>query len=94
MLWATNYGMSSLAPVTMSIKRAMELMNKYWAAFPQLPTWRNQVMGEQKAYTMGKNDCQIYGQIPPAAMVQEWCKLSDEETVCYLNGVGDGLAGL
>ena len=50
---------------------------------------------QDKAYKQGKEDAQIYGLIPTAAMVTKLTGITDDEAVvCYMNGVGDALAGL
>jgi hypothetical protein len=47
---------------------------------------------EEQAYEQGRKDAVRCDQIPLACQAQEVLNLSDEATICYLNGVGDALA--
>ena len=50
--------------------------------------------GQSLAYAAGLVDGKMAGVMPGAAAVQQRAGYSDEETICYLNGVGDGIAGV
>jgi hypothetical protein len=52
-------------------------------------------MKEEQAFRQGKQDADIYGQVPTAKMVADFFpNYTDEQIVSYMNGVGDALAGL
>lgn len=51
------------------------------------------VAEQEVAYLVGVADGAMCGVMPGAKAVQDREGWSDEATVCYLNGVGDGIAG-
>lgn len=46
-----------------------------------------------RAYRNGLLDGQAFRAMPSAQVIQEVLGITDEEVVCYLNGIGDGIAG-